>query len=114
MKHMHYTDVEEQIPTEEGVKDVTVRWVISDKDGAKNFAMRVFTFQPGGHTPHHKHDWEHEIFVLEGNGIIRSDDKREPLKPGDFMFIKPGEMHQMRNESDKIFRVICLIPYKKS
>lgn len=110
---MHYTEVEEQIPAEEGVKDVTVRWVISEKDGAKNFAMRVFTFQPGGHTPHHRHDWEHEIFVLEGNGILRSGEKREPLRPGDFMFIKPNEMHQMRNESDSVFRVICLIPYKK-
>ncbi len=113
MKHMHYTEVEEQIPTEEGVQGTAVRWLISDKDGAKNFAMRVFTIQPGGNTPHHQHDWEHEIFVLEGNGVLRSGEKREPLRPGDFIFIKPGKMHQMRNESGKVFRVLCLIPYKK-
>ena len=113
MKKMHYTEVEEEIPDEEGVKDTTVRWLISKKDGAENFAMRVFTIQPGGNTPHHQHDWEHEIFVLEGQGIMRSQDTRKSLKPGDFVFVKPMEWHQMVNESDEIFRVICLIPYKK-
>ncbi|MCK5309785.1 MAG: cupin domain-containing protein [Thermoplasmata archaeon] len=113
MKHMHYTEVAEEIPAEEGVKDTTIRWLISDKDGAENFAMRVFTVQPGGNTPHHQHDWEHEIFILEGQGILRSGDIKKPLKPGDFIFVKPMEWHQMINESDEIFRVICLIPYKK-
>jgi quercetin dioxygenase-like cupin family protein len=112
MMHKHYTDVQEQVPTEDGVKDTTIRWLIAEKDGAKTFAMRVFTFQPGGHTPHHQHDWEHEIFVIEGNGILRSGEKREPLKQGDFIFIKPMEWHQMRNESGEIMRVICLIPIK--
>ncbi|MBA3045230.1 MAG: cupin domain-containing protein [Euryarchaeota archaeon] len=112
MKHMHYTEIEEEIPTEEGVKGMTVRWLISEKDGAENFAMRVFTIQPGGYSPHHQHDWEHEVFILEGNGILRSGDRKEPLKPGDFIFIKPGELHQIRNESDKIARFMCLIPSK--
>ena len=112
MKHMHYTDVEEQIPTEEGAKDTTIRWVITDKDGAKNFAMRIITINPGGHTPYHQHDWEHEILVMEGNGVLKSEKSGEPFKPGDVIFIKPGEMHQMRNEGKKVIRVTCLIPYK--
>jgi len=112
MMNKHYTDVEDEIPTEEGVKDTTIRWLISKKDGAENFAMRVFTIQPGGYTPHHKHDWEHEIFMLEGELVLRSGEKREPFMPGDFAYIEPNELHQMRNESEKLGRVICLIPYK--
>ena len=113
MKHMHYTEVDEEIPAEEGVKDTTIRWLISEKDGAENFAMRVFVIQPGGFTPHHTHDWEHEIFMLEGDLILRSGDDKKPFKPGEFAFIKPNELHQMRNESDKEARVMCLVPYKK-
>jgi quercetin dioxygenase-like cupin family protein len=112
MKHMHYTEVEEQIPAEEGVKDVTVRWVISDKDGAENFAMRVFTFQPGGHTPHHTHDWEHELFMLEGLAVLRSGEEKIPFRPGEFAFIRENELHQIRNEGKVPAVVICLIPYK--
>ena len=112
MIHKHFTEVDEQTPTEEGVKDTTIRWLISEKDGAKNFAMRVFTIQPGGHTPHHTHDWEHELFMLEGESILRSGDEKIPFTPGEFAFIKANELHQIRNESQSVARVMCLIPYK--
>jgi len=112
MKHMHYSDVKEEIPTDEGVKDTTIRWLISEKDGAENFAMRIFTLQPGGHTPLHTHDWEHEMFMLEGEAVLRSGDEKVPFLPGEFAFIKPNELHQIRNESDRVARVMCLIPYK--
>ncbi len=112
MKHMHYTEVEEEIPAEEGVKDTTIRWLISEKDGAENFAMRVFVIQPDGHTPHHTHDWEHELFMLDGELILRSGDDRKSFKPGDFAYIEPNELHQMRNESGKEARVMCLVPCK--
>ena len=51
MKHVHYTDIELIEPSEEGIKDLKVRWLISDKDGAKNFAMRLFEIKPGGYSP---------------------------------------------------------------
>ena len=113
MKHMHYTEVEEQIPDEEGVKDTTIRWLIAKKDGAQNFAMRIFTIQPGGHTPHHQHDWEHEIFILEGEGEFRSGKNNIQFKPGDFAFIPAMEWHQVVNTGDNIARMLCLVPYKE-
>lgn len=113
MKHMHYSEIEEQVPPEEGIKDITIRWLITKDDGAENFAMRIFTLQPGGYTPHHTHDWEHELFMLEGDGVLRSGDVKEPFPQGEFAFIAANELHQIRNESDRVARVICLIPYKK-
>ena len=113
MKHVHYTEVNLEEPSEDGVKDTKVRWVISKKDGAENFAMRVFEIQPGGHTPLHQHDWEHEIFVLEGNGIARDKEKQEAFKQGDIFFIPPMDWHQFVNEGNEILKIICLIPYKK-
>jgi quercetin dioxygenase-like cupin family protein len=113
MKHEHYTDVKQEIPKEKGVKDTTIRWLISKNDGAENFAMRLFEIEPGGHTPYHQHDWEHEIFILEGKGIAKSKDAEVTIKQGDILFIEPNEWHQMKNTNNTLMKVICLIPYKK-
>jgi len=112
MKHVHYSDVELETPSEEGIKDTKIRWLISKKDGAKNFAMRLFEIQPGGYTPLHQHDWEHEIFVYQGAGETRDKENSKPFKQGDVFFIPPMQWHQFVNTNDKPLKIICLIPYK--
>lgn len=112
MKHVHYTDVELETPNEQGIKDVKLRWLISDKDNAKNFAMRLFEIKPSGFTPLHQHDWEHEVFILEGQGVTRDKIKEVSFKEGDVLFVPPMEWHQFENTSDKTIKFLCLIPYK--
>ncbi len=112
MKHVHYTEVELEIPKEQGIKDVMVRWLISKKDGADNFAMRLFEIQPEGHTPLHQHDWEHEIFILEGNGVTKNKTGEESFRQGDVLFVPPMKWHQFVNNSKETLKIICLIPYK--
>ena len=112
MKHVHYSKVELEEPIEEGVKDVKLRWLISKKDGADNFAMRLFEVKAGGYTPLHQHDWEHEVFVIEGNGIIKDKNREESIKKGDAIFVPSMEWHQFVNTSNEIMKFLCLIPYK--
>ena len=88
MKHVHYSEVKLVEPTEEGVKDVKLRWLISKNDGANNFAMRLFEVKAGGYTPLHQHDWEHEVFVIEGNGIIKDKKCEKSIKKGEILFRK--------------------------
>ena len=54
--------------TMEGAAGCRVRWLIGEGDKAPNFAMREFEVAPGGHTPKHFHDYEHEVYVLAGKG----------------------------------------------
>ncbi len=112
MKHNHYTDIELEKPKEKGVKDVMMRWLISDKDGAKNFAMRLFEIQPNGYTPLHQHDWEHEVFILEGEGITKNNKTEENFKKGDFFYVPPMEWHQFINTGENLLKFLCLIPIK--
>ncbi len=112
MKHVHYTKVDLETPTEKDIKDVKVRWLISKKDNAENFAMRLFEIQPGGHTPLHQHDWEHEVFIVEGTGMTRNKEEERLFKTGDVIFVPPMEWHQFVNTSDSLLRFLCLIPYK--
>jgi quercetin dioxygenase-like cupin family protein len=112
MKHVHYSDVELEIPTENGIKDVKLRWLISKKDGAENFAMRLFEIKPGGYTPLHQHDWEHEVFVLEGKGVTKNKETETQFNQGDVFFVSPMEWHQFVNTSGETLKFLCLIPYK--
>ena len=111
MKHVYYEDVPAEEAVMDGVKDVSIRWLISDKDGAKNFAMRLFEIAPGGHSPWHQHEWEHEMFILEGEGTAVKEGGEEKFKAGDAFFIEPWEWHNFKNTSDKILKFLCLIPY---
>jgi len=106
----HYKDVEAFVPQEQGVVGVKMRRVIAEKEGAKNFVMRVFEIEPGGHTPLHKHNWEHEVFILNGSGTVVSQSGEHQVKSGDVVFVPGWEEHQFKNTSDKTLEFICLIP----
>lgn len=108
----------ENVPKEkvsmEGAAGVSVQWLINEKSGAPNFAMRLFTVAPHGHTPRHKHDFEHEILVMSGKGnLIDETGKPHALMPGMFAYVPPDETHQFQNSGDDDFRFICLVPIRK-
>ena len=109
----HYKDVEEMIPQEAGIKGVKMRRVIAEKEGAENFVMRVFEVEPGGNTPLHSHDWEHEVFILNGAAIVVDPSGEHKVKSGDVIFVPGNEEHQFRNDSDEVLEFICLIPMRK-
>ncbi len=110
MKLCNFKDVELKEVTDKGAKGVSIRWVISKNDDAKNFYMRVFDVQPGGHTPYHQHLWEHEVFILEGEAEVVTADGPRRAPAGTVVFAKPQEFHQFRNAGEKLMRFICLIP----
>jgi len=113
MKHFHYDEIEnEEVPQPaEGVK---VRWLIDEEKGAPNFAMRLFEVEPGGSTPYHTHDWEHEVFILEGEGVaVKEDGTEESVVPWDVVFVEPNERHNFMNTGEDNLRFLCLIPIKK-
>lgn len=111
MKHIHYTDVEPE-EVREGCKDVNIRWLITKDDGAENFAMRLFEVGPGGHTPFHTHDYEHEVFIISGEGAIKIEGRVEILKKGDALFVPPDVEHQFLSSAESSLRFLCLIPNK--
>ena len=85
---------------------------LSREDGAPVYAYRVFTVEPGGHTPFHQHNYEHMNFVIEGEGVLVNEEgEKTALKQGDFALVMPDEKHQYRNISkEKDFVMICGVP----
>ena len=110
MKIEHSSKITKVAVEIEGAKNVGVRWLISKDDGAQNFAMRMFELQPGGHTPLHTHQHEHEVFVLEGQGTFVFEGRAHPFGPEYVIFVPAGSEHQFKNTGDSILRMLCLIP----
>ncbi len=109
----HYTDVPAEKPHMPDAQ-ATIRWLIAEKDKAPNFAMRVIEIAGRGERiPLHRHDYEHEIFILNGVGSALSPDGDRPVRAGDFVFVLPGEEHGFLNTGEEPFRFICVIPVKK-
>jgi quercetin dioxygenase-like cupin family protein len=113
MKITNFRDVEAQAVDEPGASGVTVRWLISEKDGAPNFAMRLFEIEPDGHTPYHQHEWEHEVLILKGTGSLVTEEGSSPLSKGDALFVPGEEKHQFKNASQETLIFICVVPHQK-
>lgn len=93
-----------------GAAGARMRMLVGPDDGARVFHMRHFEVEPGGFTPHHQHDYEHEVLILKGTGLLKSDQGDRPFKPGDVVWIPPNELHQFRNTGSEAIEFICLIP----
>lgn len=96
--------------TTEGAEKVTIRWLISKKDGAPGFQMRLFEVAPGGQTPLHTHEWEHEVYILEGEGVLKFEGEEKRFSKGFFAFVPPGREHSFANTGENILSFICIVP----
>ncbi len=108
MKKVGLNDVEGTSP--EGTKGVVFRQLLAKNVDAPNYYLRLFDVEPGGNTPLHSHDWEHEVFVVSGRGKIALADSEHALAEGDAVFVQPNETHQFVNDSESPMRMICVIP----
>ena len=99
--------------TLDGVRDVSMKVLLGRDHGMPNFALRHFVVDPGGHTPHHHHDYEHEVVVLEGSGEADSAEGVQPIEKGDVLYIAANEPHQFRNAGSSPLEFLCLVPLSR-
>lgn len=109
MKHLNINDIPANELGLPGAKDVAIRLLIGGEDKA-GFVMLFLELGPGGNTPGHSHEWEEEIFVAGGSGVVKSGDYKKPLKPGDALLFAPNEEHQFISSCDEPLRLVCVIP----
>ncbi len=93
-----------------GASAVNMQMLLGPADECPNFAMRKFTVAPGGHTPRHQHNYEHEVLVLRGSGTAFSPAGEKHLTPGDVVYVPANELHQFSNTGSEPFEFICLVP----
>ncbi len=103
-------EIEKKVVEMEGAEGVSVRWLLSESNGAPTFAMREFTVKVNGNTPYHRHKWEHEVFILSGEGTVISESGETPLSAGSVILTDGNEYHSFRNTGIGDLKFLCMIP----
>jgi quercetin dioxygenase-like cupin family protein len=106
-------NVERQVVTMAGAEKVEMQVLCGPGDGCPNFAMRRFVVAPGGCTPRHSHDYEHEVLILSGEGVVFGNGREERIATGDVLYVPANEVHQFRNaakEGGASLEFLCLVP----
>ena len=93
-------------PPKEGHAGSVMREVITDRDGAPNFAMRVIEVPVGASSPSHSHDWEHEVLVLSGHAKVKGEKGESEITKDSVIYIAPNEHHCFENTGDEPLRFV--------
>ena len=104
----------EEVPAQKldlgGAAGSQIKWLIGPAQGAGNFAMRLVTVAPGGKTPDHAHDWEHQWYVLAGCGeAVDCGGQSHPVGPGSVVYVPEGENHNLQNTGAGPLELVCMI-----
>ncbi|MBN2072451.1 MAG: cupin domain-containing protein [Actinobacteria bacterium] len=109
MKIKKFKDSGGRIMEDSQMSGIRFHPMLTASDGTPSFAMRVFEISPGGYTPLHEHDWEHEVYVISGSGSVVGKEKETPVEKGDFILVMPMETHQFRAGREGM-SMICAVP----
>jgi quercetin dioxygenase-like cupin family protein len=102
-----------------GVKGVQMAVMVGRDDGAPNFALRQFRVEPGGHSPRHSHDYEHEVYIVSGSGTVLLNGQEQPIKAGDVVYVPADQEHQFRAADSRGdqpggLQFLCLVPVTRN
>lgn len=69
----------------------------------KGLRMHRFSYEPGARSYWHEHEGEQAIVVLAGSGRVGKENEEVELRPGDVVYIAPGEKHWHGASPDRLF-----------
>ena len=108
MKVIKFSDVEPSVPTPGMFTgEVQAKRLVSDKT-AQGLHLGIVTFSPGAKNRLHTHTGEQILFVLEGKGIVATEDEEAVVTPGMLVYIPPGEKHWHGATEDTSFSHISI------
>jgi quercetin dioxygenase-like cupin family protein len=112
MKVFHFSEVQAKASTlAPGATEI--RQVIGAPNEEAHFIMRVVDLLPGQASPLHTHWWEHGLYILAGQGRVRTPEAEYPVSEGSVVFVPGNETHQFVNDGDSALRYICVVPDSK-
>ena len=66
--------------------------------GSKSIDYRISVYQPRAYVALHKHRIQEQVYhVLEGEGLMELDGKKQVVRKDDVIFIPPGIEHAIYN-----------------
>jgi mannose-6-phosphate isomerase-like protein (cupin superfamily) len=66
--------------------------------GSRQIDYRISTYQPMAYVQLHSHKAQEQVYhVLEGEGLMEIDGKRQVVRKHDVIFLPPGVPHAIQN-----------------
>ena len=94
-----------------GFSGMQARFLLTATGGCPRYALQLMEIAPSGFTSFHRHKEEHEMFFIEGTGVIRIDDENEvKIRAGDALFLLHCESHQITNTGTGMLKMVCTVP----
>ncbi len=88
---------------------VELQRVVHKDIGAEGLSITLVYFPPGVRNVFHTHDYEQCLWILNGKGIVASEDEEYIAEKGMAFFIPPGEKHWHGAVDDHPFSHISII-----
>ena len=106
----HASDVKAEPITKPGFSGFHARFLLTADDGCPRYALRLMKFDPKGCTSFHGYKEEHEMYFLEGEGVLKTDNGEYAVHAGDALLLMPCENHQITNTGNGMLKMICTVP----
>jgi quercetin dioxygenase-like cupin family protein len=95
-------------------KDEPGTWIGTTRrvlvDGEKTeFQTRYFEVAPGGYTSFERHEHEHVVVVLTGNGQVRLGNELAEIELNDCIHVSSNEPHQFINNTQSPLGILCIV-----
>jgi quercetin dioxygenase-like cupin family protein len=115
MKHIRSSEVHSDIVREPGAKQANIKRLIDTTDGADRFVLSLFELKPNGSTPPHYHEWEHEIYIIDGNMQLElpQENRIVELQGGDVVFIPRNEPHGFTTNANQTCHILVVAPTER-
>ncbi len=95
-----------------GAEKVEVKYLVDERHGSERFALRLYSVEKSGHTPMDRHVYEHQVYVLSGEGSLKQVNDGLPVlksvRAGDTIFIPSFAVHQFINEREEPLVFLCV------
>lgn len=96
-------------PTDESWKGVSRRVFVGETGESPLFHFRYFEIEKGGYTTLEKHQHEHVVFCVRGEGLAQVGCETMEMSFGDVLYVAPSDPHQLRNEKEEPFGFLCVV-----
>ncbi len=92
-------------------RGITRRELVGKRGESPRFHVRYFEIAPGGHSTLEKHNHEHVVIPLRGEGEAQFGCSIYKVRHGDVIYVSPNDPHQFRNpaEAKEPFGFLCLV-----
>ena len=87
--------------------DREFRYLVTEEVGCRDLTQFYGVIAPG-RAPEHSHVYDEVIYVLEGEGVLHTEGRDEPVAAGSCIHLPPFLVHSLENSGDSPMRIVAV------